>query len=197
MPSFQEEFDQSLSVLVGLAQELGADWMVIGGIAIASWGEPRNTKDLDFSIASSIDRASDVQRILKDAGWDLIEGPGQIKDTNIWLSLFGKSEAQREGWRLTIDVFFTMSDWQRHAMERRRLVKFMGRDYWTASPEDLVIFKLIADRGKDQGDIDSVLDRAIQRLDKPYIERWAADLGVRDRWVEALTRHQDRRDAGI
>jgi hypothetical protein len=197
MPSFHEEFGLSLSTLSKLAGEIGTDWMVIGGIAVASWGEPRNTKDLDFSISASIDRASDVQRILNGAGWDLIEGPGQIKDTKIWLSMFEKSGAKRDRWRLTIDVFFTMSDWQRHAMERRRYIQFMGLDYWTASPEDLIIFKLIADRGKDQGDIDGILDRSIQKIDRVYIERWTSDLGVRDRWMEALTRHQDRLDSGI
>lgn len=197
MPSFRKEFNQSLDLLVRLADELGTEWMVIGGIAVASWGEPRNTKDLDFSIATSVDRAPDVERILSEAGWRIKEGPRQIKDTQIWLSLFEKANALQERWLLTIDVFFTMSDWQRHAMNRRRRVSFMGNAYWTASPEDLILFKLVADRGKDQGDIDGILDRLWDGLDLPYIEQWSSDLGLKERWLSAMTRHQDRRDAGI
>lgn len=193
MLSFKDEFSEGLSMLSSLAQSLGVDWMVIGGVAVASWGEPRNTKDLDFGIATSIDRAPEVHKILESFGWHLIEGPGQIKDTNIWLSLF-----EKEGRKLTIDVFYSMmSEWQRHAIGRRRYIKFMDRDYWTASPEDLIIFKLIADRGKDKDDIDSVLDRLGSNLDRPYIDKWSTELGIRPRWIEAMTRHQDRRDAGI
>ncbi len=90
-----------------------------------------------------------------------------------------------------------MTDWQRRALERRREVAFLGRGYWTASPEDLIIYKLVADRGLDQADVDNILDRRIQELDLPYVEAWTKTLGLHDRWIEALSRFHDRQDMGI
>lgn len=53
--------------------------------------------------------------------------------------------------------------------------------------EDVIVFKLIAWRPRDQQDIDSIL-RARHQLDTPYIEKWANEWEVADRWATARQR---------
>jgi D-serine dehydratase len=53
--------------------------------------------------------------------------------------------------------------------------------------EDVIVFKLIAWRPRDQDDVASTLD-AGHHLDTAYIERWAAEWQVTDRWLEARRR---------
>ena len=171
MPSFPEQFDRSLFTLISLADQLQADWMLIGGVSVSSWGRPRATTDIDFALSVSMDMAAPIDRHMTEHGWEKVGGPAQIKDTGIYLAQYARRVTADNA--LGIDIFFTMTDWQRRALERRREVSFLGRGYWTASPEDLIIYKLVADRGLDQADVDNVLDRRIDELDLPYIEEWA------------------------
>ena len=190
MESFKEEFDDIIATINTTSSVIGAEWMMIGGIAVASAGEPRNTKDIDFSIGTTVDRAAEIDSALASNGWSRFDGPGQIKNTGIWLARYKHSDESR---KLTVDVFFTMSEWQRIALARRKPVTYLGNKYWVATPEDLIVFKLISNRGKDMGDVDGILDMRMSSLDTPYIDSWADSLGIRSRWVDTLTRYQDRK----
>ncbi|HEU4431632.1 MAG TPA: hypothetical protein VFT98_22930 [Myxococcota bacterium] len=47
--------------------------------------------------------------------------------------------------------------------------------------EDAILFKLLAGKSNDLADIESILD-AMPVLDEAYIERWAAEWDVLERW---------------
>ncbi len=51
--------------------------------------------------------------------------------------------------------------------------------------EDVLVHKLIAWRAKDQDDIRSIL-QAGQPYDVAYVERWAKEWAVLDRWAEMI-----------
>jgi hypothetical protein len=48
-----------------------------------------------------------------------------------------------------------------------------------ATPEDLIVLKLIADRPKDRADLDGLA--SLPSLDWAYVERWADEWSVADR----------------
>ena len=54
--------DQALSQLVGVLDELNAVYAVIGGIAVRTYGIPRPTYDVDFTLAMPRDRLDQVLR---------------------------------------------------------------------------------------------------------------------------------------
>lgn len=56
-----------------------------------------------------------------------------------------------------------------------------------ARADDLIVYKLLADRPRDRSDIDEILRSGVE-LDREYIESWASDWGVIDRWAQALNR---------
>ena len=49
------------------------------------------------------------------------------------------------------------------------------------SPEDVIVHKLVAWRPRDRDDIESILSTR-ERLDLAYIEKWAREWGVSERW---------------
>ena len=53
--------------------------------------------------------------------------------------------------------------------------------------EDVFIHKLIAWRPRDQDDIQSILSTGVS-YDIDYVNYWASEWGVEDRWREALAR---------
>ncbi len=52
------------------------------------------------------------------------------------------------------------------------------------TPEDVIVHKLIAWRPRDRDDIASILDAGLA-LDVTYIEHWASEWEVLDRWRAA------------
>ncbi|MGH9185119.1 MAG: hypothetical protein ACRD0U_04780 [Acidimicrobiales bacterium] len=77
-----------------------------------------------------------------------------------------------------IDILFPVVDYQELALERG----VENGNVLTA--EDVIVHKLIAWRRRDRDDVDSILE-AGHGLDEAYIEHWAEEWGVTDRWREA------------
>jgi len=71
-------------------------------------------------------------------------------------------------------------------MKRRSRLDAEGKMLWVVSPEDLVLFKLLANRPRDWGDITDIL--YIQcSMDDTYMRHWAHELGVAARLAKALS----------
>jgi len=75
-----------------------------------------------------------------------------------------------------IDVLLPVVEYQRVALSR-------AVDH-VITVEDVIVHKLIAWRPRDRNDIASILD-ADHALDEGYIEHWAGEWDVLDRWVQA------------
>ncbi len=84
-----------------------------------------------------------------------------------------------------IDVLFAHTDFERSALSRRRtLTPFGETTAQVVSVEDLVVYKLIADRPQDRADIAAVVEAQQVRgepIDWAYVERWCDAWEVRDR----------------
>lgn len=58
-------------------------------------------------------------------------------------------------------------------------MRLFGLDVWAVSPEDLILYKLIAHRYEDLGDAQAVLTRSRNQLDLDYLRRWAEEIARR------------------
>lgn len=148
--------------------------MVIGAIAVAMWGRPRATADLDFTVLTDPD------------GLDMLgqeaEGHGFQIDRQ-WLEWHplqrGRQIRLRSG-EFFVDVVRPMDQHQEQALGRGRALEIGGRNVWFASPEDLIVMKLKAGRPHDFEDAISVLARQRGKLDERYMADWAWRIGVYD-----------------
>ncbi len=71
--------------------------------------------------------------------------------------------------------------YQQRALRRAVTVDLGRRQVRVISPEDLILYKLLADRPIDRADIRGVLQEQAKRLDVTYLTRWAQRLGVSQR----------------
>ena len=76
---------------------------------------------------------------------------------------------------ITLEVQTAKTDFQREVVRRAAVSDDGVR---VASPEDLIVLKLIANRPKDQ--VDLLALAALGDLDWAYVERWADAWGVRE-----------------
>jgi hypothetical protein len=153
-----------LAPVTAVLDRLGARWALIGALAALEYrSEPRLTTDLDL-LVEPVDGLDDAFRAV---GFDVraIADPG---DPAHLLLLRGNG--------IRADLLLVEVEYQRVALDRS------ARGVITA--EDVIVHKLIAWRARDQDDILSIL-RSGRSLDEEYIEHWAGEWDVSDRWDEA------------
>jgi len=162
-------------------------YAVMGGLAASHWGLPHVTFDLDVAVGF---HARDVKTLLAGLEEDGFIVPDQFRAG--WTdSLAGTRKVavrkfmDRHVW--TIDVFLDESEFMDSVLSRRVTVESIGRPTPLITPEDLVLFKLVAWRDKDRVHLDDLL-LVVGPLDDKYLAAWAEKLGVRDRLEEQWRR---------
>jgi len=145
-------------------------YMIYGGMAAALWGEPRYTEDVDLVLFLPERDALRFLRAAARCGFSVDEGLAlQQLQISGWARLpFGEPKSP---WHL--DLTLGDSPFDRSALARRRAVTLFGRKAWVASPEDVIIYKLVSARDRDLMDVRQIARRQ-RRLDSNYLRRWAA-----------------------
>ena len=150
-----EAFDPGPSVAAAAAalREHGADFALIGGLALEAWGIPRATKDADFAVP--IGTAEQVA--------DALRGPGtEVRPLRI--GGVGLRDSQR-GLRIDLvdrRVHFAalFHDAIQEALTSRRKARVGGRDVSLVALEFLLAMKLVSGEPRDEIDVRRILQRA-------------------------------------
>lgn len=162
-----------------------------GANALAYYGTPRATADIDLNVFVPVSRAREVLQVLGDLGatspdpgvLERIEREGQI--TVFWE-------------RTPIDVFFSYDPLHESSMRRRRRVDFGGDPIHVLSAEDLMTYKVLFNREKDWNDIAEMVYAANESLDFDYVRGWVERICAAGAQLERLQRVIDSggRDVG-
>ena len=168
----------ALRDITAVMESLSLSYAVIGGVAVRAYGIPRPTYDLDFTIAISRQRLVDLFDAVENEGYSVAESY-----RSGWIDEVGgmplvKFRCYIQGQGVDIDVFIAESPFQHELLKRRQRVETPDGDTWLASPEDIILLKLIAHRGRDLVDIGDILFTQGE-LDKSYLRHWADLLGIR------------------
>ena len=181
--------EQLLRDLVGLLEEIGLPYAVMGGWAVRAHGLPRPTYDVDITVAFAREDLPSLFKRIDALGYDVGDQyVGGWLDAVADMPLF-KASTFIEGRTLVADIFVAENEFQRSLIARRVRTEVDGLPAWLVTPEDLIVLKLVADRVRDRAD---VLDVLIMnpKLDQAYIESWAERLGVTQKWLAALKEFQ-------
>ena len=147
----------------------GYNYIVIGGIAASTLGEPRLTADVDVDIV--IDK-KDVPGFLNKAAKAGFKVPVKkciesARRMGVFQISFGDYH---------IDFIIASTDLETQACERRRTIQLHGIRAFFPSPEDLILLKIIPGRDKDLLDAKSIVLRHKGKLDTQYLKSWAKKL---------------------
>ena len=157
--------------LIGAAIEI-SDWLTehgiphffIGGLAVQHWGEPRLTADVDLcAVTDPAETDALVQNLLK-----AFAARADAADTARRVHLL----PLRSSTGVTIEIALGFTGFEKIAAKRAKRIEVApGKSIPICSAEDLIVYKVVANRPRDVEDVEMVILRQQDRLDQRYIRR--------------------------
>lgn len=163
--------------------EAGVRYAVIGGCARNAYAEPRATKDVDFVVDAGADGYAAVVRALAARGFHHASAVSDSESVVPDLALYRDTAGRR------VDILYAKTSFERAALDRSAPESpYLGMLVPVVSPEDLIVYKLVAGRTQDLADVREILKtfaEVARAIDWPYIEAWCDQWEVRPRLERA------------
>jgi Nucleotidyltransferase of unknown function (DUF6036) len=184
-------FDVFCGAAFDLLERSQVRYLVIGGLAVVAVGEPRTTGDVD--VLAFVTEA-DAHRLIAEARGAGFEAEDEVERRR--LRETGTLRFRHAPFQL--DVITASMPFEEEAFRRATPQRMFGRALRFPSPEDLILFKVLAGRDKDLLDAVGVARRHAATLDRHYVDATlrpicdlAEDLGAWQRWQAVLRRAQE------
>jgi hypothetical protein len=145
--------------------------MVVGGLAVAYWGYPRQSLDIDV--------AADINPKNLDAFLTAARKHRLLLDENeirTIVSIGNRFVMEISDFR--IDCWIPRSLHERLWLKNRKSKKLFDSKINLIAPEDLIAAKLLAGRARDMEDIKTILLKQEKKLKLPYLKNQASSLNV-------------------
>ena len=157
-----------LSALRAL-ERAGIQAATYGGLALAIYGEPRETKDADLAVVGV--SGTDAEAALRAEGfnvllaWERMIFGGQFLTR---LTLFGGAAGSLN----TVDLIEARSSrFAAHVLARSLTGSIRGQSLRVVTPEDFILLKVLATRERDLEDVTTVLTSLGEQIDRTLVER--------------------------
>lgn len=147
----------------------GRSVVIIGGVAASILGRPRTTQDIDALMLLDSEKWGQLLESAKEFGFAPRFGTA-LKFAQKNRVLLVKHIASG----IDIDISFGALPFEEECVARATKVRIAGMSLPIPSPEDMIIMKTVAHRGKDMADIEAIID-AHPKLDMNRIKKWVKE----------------------
>ncbi|HMU40713.1 MAG TPA: nucleotidyltransferase [Pseudomonadota bacterium] len=163
------EVERALLDGISALEALDVRYAIVGGLAVSVWAMPRATRDVDLYADLDPAKKPQVQRALETHGFEV---PAMSEE----LEQFGVFRSRSRDHGIFLDIFSATGPLGQAILDRRRCITLEGRAVWLISPEDLILLKAFSERERDFEDLVALFRHSGRKVDKPYIDKWAASL---------------------
>ena len=165
IPELATAARQVLSAL----DDAGIRACVIGALAVHRWGEPRATSDADFSALAPYG----IERPVLDALLNRFEARRPDAEA---FALTTRVLLLRTPEGVEVDVALAAFPFEIEALDMASSWAILpGISLRTCPAEHLVVYKLVAARSHDLGDVEGIVRRQGRRLDVDRIRYWGRE----------------------
>lgn len=141
-----------LAALARALEKLDARWYLFGAQAALLYGASRLTADIDITVQFSDRETAELVRALEEAGFQL-----RVRDVDGFVAKTRVLPFVHPGSGMPIDIVLSGPGLEDFFFRRRRRRVIEGVRVSVASPEDVVVMKVLAGRGKDEDDVVAIL----------------------------------------
>jgi hypothetical protein len=158
-----------------------------GGLALAMYGEPRETKDADLAVTAAAGTAGEAA--LRAAGFNVVLAFDRVRFGGQYVSRLTLIGGEAGSLNTADLVEPRSSRYARAAMARSLTGTLREQPIRVLSPEDFIVMKILPTRDRDLEDAASVIRALTPRLDMEMIDREIdalqveiPDHEIRNRW---------------
>jgi hypothetical protein len=176
-----------LKFAVDALEQLNVPYAIIGSFASGVWGESRFTQDIDILVGLPADRVNHLCQAFPSSDFFVSADAAQVAvESHGQFNVIHPASGNKIDFMIAGQNAWT----SRELLRKKNIELFPGRLAAVASPDDVILGKLIYFRegGSDKHlrDIAGILKISNQLIDLEYIAKTAADLGVDHIW-QAIT----------
>ncbi|OGQ34890.1 MAG: hypothetical protein A3F16_06290 [Deltaproteobacteria bacterium RIFCSPHIGHO2_12_FULL_43_9] len=168
----QNQIKNTLLIIGKTLSQLELPYCIVGALAVAVWGEPRATRDLDILILlTSEDRGNLLSKLTKfgfkiDTAWEL---------QNPMIRQFQTRLLDEN--KIILDLLEPRDTFQEEVIHNSVKQVIFGVEFKLPTAENLILMKLKAGRPRDFEDALSILVRQ-DKLNESYLLEKANKLGI-------------------
>ena len=165
------DLETALLDVARIFEGAGIQYMVIGGMANAIWGQPRATVDVDLTVGVGADQSRALLSLLGPSVQSAPPDPEEFAgDTGVLPFVHTTG--------IRVDLIFGTNAYAAEALRRALTLMISGAAVKVCSPEDLIIHKLMASREKDRVDVEALIRLRKQTLDRSYLDPRVRELAL-------------------
>lgn len=177
------EFEELLAKTAAVLEKLKIPYIVTGGAAVAMWGKPRFTADIDIAVELQEGHIVPLARELRSVLGDTAYIDEEMMRTEQARS--GEFNVIHPESGLKVDFFpRARSAFEEQRFARAAVKRIGGQAVRFISPEDLILIKLLwykeSASTRHLEDAQSIVAVQNEALDREYLQQWAARLGITD-----------------
>lgn len=161
----ERQLEASLRTVTDYLAAHGYRYAVIGGIALSQWGVVRATYDADIKVLVPDYDYAAARSELRAAFPEPARPKGPRNPLIVDIRVQG----------VILDLLLALPGYEELIIERAVQRDLGDWSAWICSAEDLIIQKVVAGRGKDWLDVESLLMEQRDNLDQDYIQRWLGE----------------------
>jgi len=143
---------EALAALGRALGKLRVRWYLFGAQAALLYGAARLTADVDITVQLGDRETAEVVRALEQAGFRL-----RVRDAHKFVATTRVLPFVHPRSGMPIDIVLAGPGLEELFFKRRRRRTVDGVPVPVASPEDVVVMKVLAGRGKDEDDVVAIL----------------------------------------
>lgn len=148
----ERRLEETLASLVTALDELGAQWMLIGGLAVITKGVRRTTTDIDAVVRGDEVDEGRLASVLADHGIH-----PRVADAQAFARANLVYLARHAETGVDLDISLAWSGFEHEALAARTHAAFGHVTVPMARTEDLIVLKVVAGRPQDLSDVQSLL----------------------------------------
>ena len=178
--------DSLLRAVAAALRDADIPFMLTGSFASAYHGAGRATMDIDLVIDPRQDQLDSFVRTMEAHG--MYVSDAAAREALDRRSMFNVIDTQ-SGWKADL-IVRKIRPFSEGEFARRQPIDFFGVHLDVATAEDVIVSKLewakLGGSSRQLEDVASLLRLQGDEIDREYVDRWIAALGLEAQWKAAL-----------
>ncbi len=159
--------EEMIRSLVAVLKACKVAYVVIGGIAASIWGRPRMTLDADIVLVINKADITNLVEKFYQHGFLITSGSRPKMIARLKRLLPVKVRFSK---RLSCDIRIASYSIDHEAIKRKKRIKLFNTSLSIATPEDVIVYKLVRFDDLDKADIKTIIHRQGKKIDFNYIK---------------------------